>query len=381
MMLLAYPLFGTLVAFTTLQSLVASAPVRGMVLALSIVLIYQAPSSLWKNKSVWVVLLFWALYLARLLWDYFIEGIPLAGEFMFKFLWFSIPPAIAFLCAPLIDEKKLTRQLLALGTVACMLAIVAYYSDLAGARSFTSEAEGRLFLDTVNPITFGHVGVTTMLAAISALRYSTRLVDWFFVIGSACLGVVTIQLAGSRGPLIALVVCLLTLAFFVKSYRWLFVPIIIGGLWMFVGVSADGSGYLASRLTSTVANGSPEIRTLMAQNALGQFLENQIIGSMSIDLQFEDHPHNPFLEAAMATGAFGLGLLVFIYVKALASLIYALRHGAVLMPLLAIQALVGAQVSGSIAESASMWIFLAYFLGMRETPIFGRPICKTVGSS
>ncbi len=361
--LLGYPLLGTLVAFTSLPSLVASVPVRGLVLLLAFSLILRTRRPVWLSLSASLFFAFWALYLIRLLWDWWIVEIPVASRFMLHFLVFSIPTALAFIGAPAIAERKLSRILIVLGVVSCIVAIVARYTNLAGARSFTEDAEGRLFLETVNPITFGHVGVTTILASISMSRYCTRKIEWLGLSAVAALGGVTIMISVSRGPLLALLVCIALAALLVKGYRWLLIPLIVGSFLMFDEPSVDSQSLLLSRVTSTVQTDSPEIRVLMAAGAVEQFLESPLIGSAIIEREFEDYPHNPFLEAAMAVGILGLLLLVIINFKALRGIVGFLRTGNLLVPLLAIQAIVSAQVSGSLAMSAPLWLFLALFAG------------------
>ena len=180
--LLAYPLFGTLVAFTSLPSLAASAPIRAVILLLCIALIVKTNSVVWTSPKALLFFAFWTLYFARLLWDMFVVDIPVAGEFMLNFVAFSVPTALAMLHAPVIDERRLCKLLLLLGSITCLLAIIASSTDLAGERSFTGDAfDGRLFLETVNPITFGHVGVTTIITALCMARYCSQLSDWLGV--------------------------------------------------------------------------------------------------------------------------------------------------------------------------------------------------------
>lgn len=361
--LLAYPLLGTLVAFTSLPSLVASVPVRALVLLLALSLTLRTRSAVWLSTGASLLFAFWAIYLTRLLWDWWIVGIPVASEFTLNFVVFCIPTAMAFMHAPAIDERKLSRMLLVLGVVTCLLAIVANSTNLASARSFTEDAEGRLFLDTVNPITFGHVGTTTILATLGVSRYCTRKIEWLGLAAAAAIGSTAILLGGSRGPLVALLVCITLAALLVKGYRWLLLPLIAGGLLVFGEGSVDSEILLGSRVTSSVQSDSPEIRVLMAAGAVEQFLESPLVGSAIIERQFEDYPHNPFLEAAMAVGVAGLLLLVIINFRALKRILRSLRRGNLLVPLLAVQALVGAQVSGSLSASASLWLFLALFAG------------------
>jgi hypothetical protein len=361
--LLVYPLFGTLVAFTSSPSLVASVPVRALVLLVALSLILRTRSAVWFSTGGSLLFAFWAIYLTRLLWDWWVVGIPIASYFTLHFVVFCIPTAMALMHAPAIDERKLSRILLVLGVVVCILAIIEKSINLAGARAGTEDAEGRLFLETVNPITFGHVGVTTILAALGMSRYCTRKIEWLGLSSVAGLGCAVVVIAGSRGPLLTLLVCITLAALLVKGYRWLLLPLIAGGLLMFGQTSGDTQTLLASRVTSSLQNESPEIRVLMAVGAVEQFLESPLVGSAIVERQFEDYPHNPFLEAAMAVGVTGLFLLVIIHFRALRRIVGSLRRGNLLVPLLAVQAVLAAQVSGSLAISASLWLFLALYAG------------------
>ena len=193
-----------------------------------------------------------------------------------------------------------------------------------------------------------------------------RSIEWAGVVAAAALGFTLIQISGSRGPLVALVVCIITVALLDKRYRYLLLPLIAGGLLLFGGSTEDSQSVLASRVTESTQNDNPEVRILMIAGAFGQFIDSPLIGSSIIEQQFEDYPHNPFIEAAMALGIGGLLFLGTINVKAIKRIVRELRHGSLLVPLLAVQALVGAQVSGAISASASMWMFLALYAGAVE---------------
>lgn len=367
--ILAYPMLGTLVAFTSLPSLVASVPVRVLVLLLSLFLVLSTPRWVWTSSGVWLFFLFWVMYFARLMWDWHIVGIPQASEFTLNFIIFSIPTALAFIQPLVINERKLGLQLISIGVFTCFLVILAYYTGLTAERSTTELVQGRLFLETVNPITFGHVGVTVLIAALSMASYCNRKIEWAFLASAAIAGCAVVQLAGSRGPLLALVVCVLALVLIRKYYRWLLLLILFFvGLLMSVDVPEESDNVLVSRLYSSLSNDDPEIRILMLEGAWRQFYDSPWFGSGILETQFEDYPHNVFLEAAMAVGLSGLLLLTFISLIALWRIFSALREGELLLPLLALQSLVAAQVSGSISQSASMWMFLVMYAsaGMRR---------------
>jgi O-antigen ligase len=362
--LLAYPILGTLVAFTALPSLAGSMPVRAAVLALSLALIVRMPARVLAQPASVLILCFWFVYLLRLWWDITVAGIPQASGFMFNLVGFAIPPALAMLYGPNFDEKRLARQLLFLGCAGCALALLASLTGLAGARTYSAEdSEGRLFLETVNPITFGHAGVTTLIAAVVLAKYATRRTDWAWVVLAAALGLASVQVAGSRGPVVALAAAVLTLAIFSKRYRRLaaasLVVLAAAAVLTVLNAGDEIENVLLARAAASAAADEPEIRFLLVAGAVQQFLEQPWLGSASVEFQYMDYPHNPFVEAAMATGVLGLLLFVAINGLALRNTYRALRRGAVLLPLLLVQAFVAAQFSGSLAASATMWMLLA----------------------
>lgn len=368
LLLLAYPLLGTLVAFTSLPSLVASVPVRTLILFLSFYLLASSDRAVAATGAAKLIIVFFCAYSIRLLWDWSVADIPVAVEYGVKFLVFCVPTALAFLHCQKLDEPRLARNLLVVGSVVCILAMVAYDTNITGVRSTTEEAEGRLFLDTVNPITFGHVGVTTILAGVAVLRFSKGLLGWTAAGAAITLGFIALQMAGSRGPLISLLICLFAAAALAKSQRWLVIPLVVGAIFLFINAADDTQNLLAARLIATVSGGDAEERVLLAQGAAAQFFDSPLLGSAIVEKTLGIFPHNPFLESAMAIGVLGLLFFCVINVIAIAKIASALRSGEILVPLLAVQAITAAQVSGSLFESASMWMFLALFVGRVKTP-------------
>lgn len=362
LVLLAYPLFGTLVAFTSLPSSVASWPIRGLVLIFSLLIILKSKNSPLGNFNFNIIAIFWLLYFIRLLWDLAIVQIPLASDFMFSFVFFTLVPAVAMMHIRALDEKKLTALLLNIGSFICILAVIATYTSAAASRSFTAEAEGRLFLDTVNPITYGHVGVTTIIAALAKLRCCSKRSDWIITVLALILGAFTIQLSGSRGPLVTLFICIFALAIFNKSFRWLLFPVLGVVILFFAGAFAESENILTSRIASTLQRDNTEVRVVMQAGAIQQFLDNPFFGSAIIEFEFQDYPHNIIIESAMALGIVGLLLIAYITFVSFRGIYKNLKMGALLFPMLSLQYIMAVQFSGHIAASNSMWLFTIIML-------------------
>ena len=357
-----YPLLGTFISVTTLSSLFASIPARGFVGLGAIALLFTARKSA-SGVGIISIRVFWLILVARLLWDWLVAGIEMADWTLVYFVTTCMIPAAAMIHGPvrIWNEDRLARYLLAIGTMTCIAAVTIESFGLAAGRSLLEDTS-RLSFDTVNPITYGHIAVSTLLAALRWQAFSKR---WaYIVLGTAITAsLVVLTLAASRGPLVALGICILAISLCQLRYRWLLVglvPVIL--LAMF-----GGDGSLGQRFSGIEDDPSALERLIIQSNAIEQFLTNPALGSAFTELEFRAYPHNPFIEAAMATGLGGLLLAIGIFALAAVRSIALLRQGHVLIPLLALQYFLAAQLSGSLFESNIMWIFACIVLAMTET--------------
>lgn len=351
--LMAYPLLGTLVSVTLLPSLVASVPVRAFVAVASIQLIWltrRAPPS----PTVLALLVFWCAYLVRLLWDWAVADVPAAGEALAFFVLTCLLPAVALMRVPAAwwNESRLANGLFITGAATCIAAVAIGLTGLAEGRSLLDET-ARLSFDTVNPITYGHVAVSTLIVALRWRLISRRHGRLVLAIGLIA-ALVVLQLAASRGPLVALAVCLVALGIVQRRFRWFF--IVVAPLLTLLFFNADS--ILEQRFSDIEDDPSTLERLLVQSNAIAQFLDNPWLGSAFIELELQIYPHNPFIEAAMATGVIGLLLFTWVFLAACARVVRMLREGKVVLPLLALQYFVAAQFSGSLFSSNTMWMFI-----------------------
>lgn len=360
--IIGYPLLGSLVALTSLSSLVASVPVRALIVILSLALLTRIPSALLLKPQIIALLTFWFVYLFRIIWDLYVNEVAVAEEFLFTFLFFCLPPAFAVLGGKPIDEGRLARYLLICGSATCAVALLIGYGSVVSARVTGEVLSGRFALETVNPITFGHAGVTTVIAAVWMLTRTRLILERIACVAAIVAGGAVMQIAASRGPLIALVGCALFLVLVDRRFAWLTVPLLA----MIAGTTVVATGEIdnifASRLAASVDQAdSPELRVLMMAGASQQFLDNPLLGSSIVEFGSQDYPHNFLLEAAMATGILGLLLMLLISGNALWNAVQSVRRREVLVSMLLVQAVVAALFSGTISASNTLWTLLAYF--------------------
>lgn len=363
--LLLYPLFGTLVAFTSYPSQMVSIPIRGLAVLISLALIKLNADRSRLNNLQMVLVTFWLIYSIRLIWDMGVADISGADMALFFFLFACLLPSVSIFNIKHYNERNISQLLLIFGILTCLAAIAAANFDFVQIkRNLMDESEGRLFLETVNPITFGHVAVTTLIAALSLFRFKGTWFGHSLIPLGIILAAYLLILSGSRGPAVTLIVCLFILALSQRQYRT-FIFIAIIPLAYILNFTSSGSDILLfSRFYDTLAGRSEEIRLVQQANAIQQFIENPVFGSAYIELVFQEYPHNPIIESAMASGVLGLLLFVVITLSAFMRIFQLLRSGFILIPLIALQYIIAAQFSGSLYLSNSMWLGIALIFSM-----------------
>ena len=358
--LFGYPLLGTLVAFTDFPSLLASVPVRLFVVLCSAVLIIRTRHRR-NNLPLGILYLFWALYALRLVMDYWgadITGTDIDG---ILFLATCVIPAIAVTRPPCgdWDEALIARWLAVSGALICTFALLPLVSGIGTSRSLFEDT-GRLSFDTVNPITYGHVAVATIVGAIVSLRMAKGARQWLLWIGCIIVAALALYLAGSRGPVLALGACLVSLMLLLTSARRFVFPVLGISVVAILGASLlNLDSTFWQHFVSFEDDPSTLERIFLQTNAIQQFLDNLLVGSAHVELQSLTYPHNPLIEAGMAIGVLGFLLFAILSVKMVLRGLWQLRHGETLIPLLGLQYLLGAQFSGNLYQSGAMWIVMA----------------------
>jgi O-antigen ligase len=260
-------------------------------------------------------------------------------------------------------ERELARLLFILGALVGGTALLIALSGVSTSRSLW-EVTGRLSFDAVNPITYGHVAVTTLLSAVCLWLYRPSAVGRGWLLAGSLISLFVLQQTGSRGPALALVLGLVLVGLYRRRARVLVTLIITLGSAMMI---LTGSGALDARTRSVEDDPSTLERILVQANALEQFLANPLTGSAYIETTLMMYPHNVFIEAAMATGIVGLLLFVGVSAAVLGCIWRMLREGRLLLPLIAMQYLVASMLSGALYLSNSLWLSMAVVL------IYNRP--------
>ncbi len=357
--LIGYSVAGLIATLMDWNSTQTSIPFRAGVVMLALALWWRSPVlARWWRHHRWLMV-FLLLYLVRIIWDWVIADVPGAAEALTFFLLTVLLPCAALaLAAPAMRERPTALLLVAMGGAVSATAVLMHVLGLGMDRSLT-ELTGRLSFEAVNPITLGHVAATTLIASLCLTRHRLGVLRIGLVIVAALAAGACLLLTASRGPALVFALCMLVFALLTGPWRWIVLTMLLlmpaglnerSALWLrFVGIAEDES-------TSE--------RLQLQSNAISQFLTHPLFGGAFIDPDLLTYPHNLFIETAMALGVIGLGTLMLALVRAGLRAIKQISHGNFLVPLLFLQYLLAAQLSGAIYGNSGLWTTMVLLVSL-----------------
>jgi O-antigen ligase len=326
--LAGYPITALIVNSLGLESRPISAAFRAGFLGLSLTSLFIAYKDGIRilKSSFWIFYLgFWALYSWRLVYDTQFSQVPLGNDpdvYLLFFAGFTLLPSFAF-CRTL--DMATCISALRRTLVLLLVAQVGFYASTEN-EIVSGLAGARLGLETLNPISFGVVGATSLALGVyvvltdimsrveakSAARFGRPLLVIAYI--SIVAGLVTVFLAGSRGPVLGLVAVLVLLL--VRSYSTtrtkagmvtlsiLFLLLLAA---LVIPLTLDVGSSIIDRFDRTARGEemSDTFRFFLWESGWQQFLESPIWGSGFEEHVLQIYPHNLPLEALMATGIFG----------------------------------------------------------------------------
>ena len=365
--LIGYPIAGLLSSAFDWNSTTTSIPFRAGVLLLSAWVIFRASATPRNNKSLRWLLWFWLLYLIRLIWDWAAIGVPGSLETFVYFVITTLVPCIALTYWPQnMQTHRVASKLVWIGASICAAAVLMDSLQIGVERSLT-ERTGRLSFEAVNPITLGHVAVTTLIAILCMVHRRLDPVSRIGLTFASVAAGTCLVLAASRGPIVAIAAA--AIAFVAATGRWSWLLVLT---LLLLPKYLDQDNELLARFLSIDEDESALARLLLQSNAIAQFLNNPLLGSAYIELEFLEYPHNLFIETAMALGVVGLALLLPFLFKTVRCAFREARQGRFLLPLLFVQYFVSAQLSGSIYGNAALWSAVVLLLSLPATPALAK---------
>ncbi|MBF9252539.1 O-antigen ligase family protein [Pontibacter sp. 172403-2] len=355
------------------NSRMITVPFRGLVLLWSLYILIRG--IIWKGHNTipawqWVLFIaFWVIYVFRIIYDLYYVGIratvfPSTLDYLLNAVGVCLLPAGAIRYADNVDYQWVLKYFFNLLLIALLFSLLLNLSNpLEEEVAHQGQYSGS---SAMNTISYGHYGVTFSLLSMFLFNKSGEFYKKLFYVACFFFGLFIMYLAGSRSPLVALIVCLL---FFQVNNTGLFkgllfillltVPLIIFSNQIIEFLSGFGGSFI-TRVLATIKTGNSSGRDVLYAEAYNQFLDSPIFGSAFLlqgGVGNGFYPHNIFLEAFMATGVIG-GLIfiswVFQCLRISYKLISASNQNA-WAGVLFLQYLIYAMFSQAIFSNAEFW--------------------------
>lgn len=327
------------------------------------------------------IIIFIISYSFRLFFDTGYNNILIRESSEYLLYWFGICliPGITFL---FLDLKSSQKYLYLSWIFLAIASILALPLIVEGQVSKVFTEQGRLAGEALNPISLGHQSASLLLISLYILlnreSFKNRIIKVPYIF-SLMLGMILLFFAASRGPIVAIIVCvcLLLLSWQYRGINTfkIFGIIIIAIIFVNIAFSFaldSGSSFL-ERFTSFL-NGDDfgysqfVQRPELYQKASELIAEYPIFG-YGLEIPNLGYPHNLIVEAFLATGLLGgsLFLIIYIYtaIKAI-GIIMAKNNPWSWLGLLYIQYAIGSIFSGSLYNSSTFWCLLFAILGLKK---------------
>lgn len=366
--IVGFPLVAATTSLLDMPSTTTSIVMRALIGSGALLLLLTGRRSitgLIRTPAV-LLLYFWLFYILRLLVETLFQPEELARP-AFIYWTFAVGACLVPMVALAANRERMAPD--HLFRLILVLCVVATLLGLASADTKMGDGEyafdtGRYGLDSLNPIFFGHLGVTVAVMAIWRLHEKATLKAYLLYAMVAALGILVMLLSASRGPLIAFAASILALEVVRGWRRLLLVGLTLAPLFVFLTfdlTSVDRAlgtqTFSRLQLTFEISDAATLGRVQSLGGALQQFIEAPISGNALEERTTRNYPHNIVLEALIATGIFGALALVMALVWLLRQTVRLLQARSPYgwLALLFVQYLVGAQMSGAVWSSYQLW--------------------------
>lgn len=378
-----YPLIAGLSTLFGLPNTALSIAIRALVSIASVLMIMLSLNihqrDRLSNAALIFTIIFWSLYLIRMAYETTYFGYELLVSPFNYWVWAiggSFVPMLGLSRVICVNrEGDLHATWMRMIILAAIIVVLPNASTAVDIDTGVAET-GRLGLQTLNPISTGHLGVSAMIMALWTVFLRDTRVHWRDVAVSGALflggGVLAIT-ANSRGPLVALIIAILFMIFASGSKRKYWLVGVIGfGIASFASLVSALDAYFGTRTFERFFGQSQldDVTTLarvdIYDTAINQFQDNVLLGSGLEIHGTGGYPHNIVIEAFMTTGLFGGAILLMMLILSLLVAWRVMRRAPAFgwVGLLFVQYIVGAQFSGSIFESTTLWASLGALLGV-----------------
>lgn len=359
--------FGDDIIYSDL-SRVITVPYRMAIFFLSLIVIILFPKSKHTFHALGIYVLFWGLLLMRMFYDLFVRS-----DFSFSrenansillFMFVScIIPVFAIIRGWRFINLRLAYKLLLFGSITLIPLFALNNPTLFDLSSdFEVRMSGNIAL---NSISFGHCGVTLAILAFCGWWNNNvkNRISYILCFIAMLVGVLITIKSGSRGPFVALLVCLFFAYFIPKwSFKSLLISSVLFILFFFyydyiLDYLSELSPVFQKRVINAesmddITNG----RAPLYEMAWRDFVNHPFIGSSFAIRSFNGelwYSHNVILDAFMGLGFGGGMLFIYLYYKVIKECILIYKNNSKMgwLSIITIQYIIGSLLSGCFYKS------------------------------
>jgi O-Antigen ligase len=382
LILLGYPLIALLGTFLGFGAATTTLSIPYRVVVLMIALYITASNMnrpLGGHLNGWLIT-FFAIYTARLCYDWLFPDIIGAGYSLLYFFVLVLIPTCGCMLAgtDTVSDELFGKLLLCFGLVFCLGSLTAQFVGLSyNPWEKYGVENNRLTFEALNPISIGIAASVTLITAFYLLIETRPTFYWRIVSWAAVgLGGTVLLVANSRGPIISLAAAIA--AFFMLRMRRLayVLPVALLGS-LIVSSNNDLFTNIIERFVDVdpfAVNLSNQERLDSQALAIQSLINHPILGEHYIDQSLGPgaYPHNIVIETGMALGLVGLSLLGLMLVRVWLNITHYYNRSHPLLMMLLLQQLVTMQFSGAIYGADSLFMLLGLALtarpGVRSDP-------------
>lgn len=351
---LGFDLVSFLPEYVTVDSQIVTICFRGLYFFICLYVIHKCYKKKYLTKSYLPLIIFFIFYIIRSIFDSFYDYKNIYFfllEFWIFVIMLIIIPILSFSCS--INYKTLNRAKLFTLYLAISTNLLGVFNNIINLEGFKG---GRLTSNLLmNPVSFGQMGVILVAICITYLIKS-NIINNLILFSLIILGIFNIALAGSRGPLIELVLVLVLFIFsnFKKFNKIYFFSILLLLFFIFIYYSQYFL-YFDTALARLEGSGQEE-RNLLINDALDKIINNPILGFQAIG----SYPHNLLIESLMAFGLLGGILMIYLYYQSIKCILFLVRNeNTSWLALILLMHMFATLISGAIYNSIEFWPLLS----------------------
>ncbi|MER8595868.1 O-antigen ligase family protein [Mesorhizobium sp. M1182] len=353
-----YPLVGVLSSVSAAADDKLSIAFRVLVVFLcGLSFLFSGRQKAWRFGDAWLFC-FAGLYMSKVGIDYRVDGD--SDNLVFAVTTSVLPTAFLALSTNRWSEINAAWAVFVVGALTVVGIVWLQYS---GSSAVMFDNSDRVYFERLNPISIGHAGLTALIASYTLMRTPQGKIVKSAILTVVALSAFTMYLASARGPLVAMLCCVALFPMLRPRLKTIIMGwVLLGGI-VLVLATADMTPLVDKfHLTTsgTAATNSNVGRLEFIASSWELFQQNPLFG-YGTHPPF-GYPHNMFVEILQAMGLLGMAIFVGVFVKIAMAVRFLADRRLVLLPLLATQAFVGAQFSGSLWGSASLWIVVTVLI-------------------